>query len=290
MKLVDEICMHAAATGQVVGFDGRLLQVHPADPLAAAAAQPMGGAAAAAADKRRSSCADSDASVLHMSSIQEALDAADDGDVVQLLPGTHSVSQVCVQWVCVCVRGRCPAMQQLQQLGRGGTGMHQHTGCSAAADAAKPARPRRYTPLPDTTLLCRTGLPACLPRPSRRAHPSLPTPQATLMVSKRIMVTGTPGSATQHVVLDHRANHPAFRIDRSCILRGFHLDMVGFCEAIAVTGASTTVKPILQDLLVTCSGDDGVVVSAKAQPLMRGCELRVRELRSLFSRCCRCYY
>lgn len=63
---------------------------------------------------------------------------------------------------------------------------------------------------------------------------------------------------------------------RSCILRSFTVDMVGFAEVLCINGASTTVKPILQDLLVCCSGDDGIVVSGKAQPLIRSCELRVR--------------
>ena len=52
--------------------------------------------------------------------------------------------------------------------------------------------------------------------------------------------------------------------------------MVGFCEAVAISGASTTVKPILQDLVLMCSGDDGISVRDKAQPLLRGCEIRVR--------------
>lgn len=64
---------------------------------------------------------------------------------------------------------------------------------------------------------------------------------------------------------------------RSCILRSFTVDMVGFTEAINIVGESTTCKPILQDLLVCCSGDDGISVSGKAQPLIRSCELRVRE-------------
>ena len=57
--------------------------------------------------------------------------------------------------------------------------------------------------------------------------------------------------------------------------------MVGFAEVLCINGASTTVKPILQDLLVCCSGDDGIVVSGKAQPLIRSCELRVRPGRGL---------
>jgi hypothetical protein len=56
---------------------------------------------------------------------------------------------------------------------------------------------------------------------------------------------------------------------------GFTIDMVGFTEALNITGASTTVKPILQDLVVCCSGDDGISVGGKAQPLIRSCDLRV---------------
>lgn len=51
--------------------------------------------------------------------------------------------------------------------------------------------------------------------------------------------------------------------------------MVGFTEALNITGASTTVKPILQDLVVCCSGDDGISVGGKAQPLIRSCDVRV---------------
>lgn len=64
-------------------------------------------------------------------------------------------------------------------------------------------------------------------------------------------------------------------VHRSCILKGFTIDMVGFTEALNITGVSTTVKPILQDLVVLCSGDDGISVGGKAQPLIRSCDLRV---------------
>lgn len=52
--------------------------------------------------------------------------------------------------------------------------------------------------------------------------------------------------------------------------------MVGFTAAIHINGSSTTVKPILQDVLLCCSGDDGIDVHGKAQPLIRSCEIRVR--------------
>lgn len=62
------------------------------------------------------------------------------------------------------------------------------------------------------------------------------------------------------------------------MLRGFTIDMVGFSEAVNINGASTTVKPILQDMVVCCSGSDGISVSGKAQPLIRSCDVRVSRL------------
>lgn len=64
---------------------------------------------------------------------------------------------------------------------------------------------------------------------------------------------------------------------RSCILNNFSIDMVGFCEAVSIIGANITVKPVLRGLHVMCSGDDGVSVAEKSQPLMQRCQIEVRE-------------
>jgi hypothetical protein len=95
-RLLDEVCMHAAAMGQVLGFDGRLVQVHPASPAqqdAGPAQQQQEHAGAAAAASAGGASA-----VLQASSIAEALSLARDGDVLQLLPGTHVVSEVRLLW------------------------------------------------------------------------------------------------------------------------------------------------------------------------------------------------
>jgi len=62
--------------------------------------------------------------------------------------------------------------------------------------------------------------------------------------------------------------------------------MVGFTAAIHINGSSTTVKPILQDMLLCCSGDDGIDVHGKAQPLIRSCEIRVRMLELVLDFVC----
>eukprot|EP00775_Hariotina_reticulata_P002804 gene2804-3097_t len=180
--LLDEICLHSAALGDVIGFSGR---VQPADPGAV-------WLGAAKAPPAAPSSHTSDRQCIY-SSIAEALEVADDGDVVQLLPGTHVVSQM------------------------------------------------------------------------------------TLSITKRVLIEGRGGSA-EEVVLDHRANHPAFVITRSCILRHFSIDMVGFCEAIAVSADTTAVKPYLQDLVIACSGDDGMCVAGGAQPLLQHCKFQVSRL------------
>jgi hypothetical protein len=96
-----------------------------------------------------------------------------------------------------------------------------------------------------------------------------------LRVTKRVLLAGSPGTSRDQVVLSNRANNPALLLSRSCVLRGFTLTNVGFTEAIRIASGSTTTKPILQDLAVACSGDDGVTVSGKAQPLIRGCDIKV---------------
>ncbi|WIA28406.1 hypothetical protein OEZ86_010952 [Tetradesmus obliquus] len=174
--LVDEICMHSAATGKVIGFDGRVLQVQPADPATAWMGQQQ---------QQQQQTPGTYASMA------DALAAAADGDIIQLLPGTHVTSQAC------------------------------------------------------------------------------------LALDKRVLLEGLGGSP-QEVMLDHRANHPAFNITRCCILRNLAIDMVGFCESISISSSSSCIKPILQKLHITCSGDDCLSIGGCAQPLLQQCTIQAR--------------
>eukprot|EP00879_Flechtneria_rotunda_P019728 GHRR01020730.1.p1 GENE.GHRR01020730.1~~GHRR01020730.1.p1 ORF type:complete len:533 (+),score=170.54 GHRR01020730.1:3275-4873(+) len=189
IALLDEICMHGAATGQVIGFKGRLLQVQPAVPSMAWLGMGSNGARDGSATNPATGAPTP--RVTQFSSLAEALGVAVDGDVIQLLPGTHVVSQVC------------------------------------------------------------------------------------LNITKRILIEGL-GASHEQVLLDHRANHPVFTISRACILRNLTIDMVGFCEAVIITGSSTTVKPILQDLHIMCSGHDGLSIGGNVQPLLSNCHIQVR--------------
>jgi hypothetical protein len=62
---------------------------------------------------------------------------------------------------------------------------------------------------------------------------------------------------------------------RCCVLRNFAIDMVGFCEALAVSSAGC-IKPILWQLHITCSGNDCVSIGGAAQPLLQHCTMQVR--------------
>jgi hypothetical protein len=59
------------------------------------------------------------------------------------------------------------------------------------------------------------------------------------------------------------------------VLRNFAIDMVGFCESLAVSSGSC-IKPILRQLHITCSGDDCVSIGGVAQPLLQHCTMQVR--------------
>ncbi|KAF6263195.1 hypothetical protein COO60DRAFT_512637 [Scenedesmus sp. NREL 46B-D3] len=98
--------------------------------------------------------------------------------------------------------------------------------------------------------------------------------QVCLALDKRVLLEGL-GASPQQVLLDHRANHPAFNVTRCCILRNFAVDMVGFCEAVAISSVAC-IKPILQQLHISCSGDDCVLVGGSAQPLLQQCTIQAR--------------
>lgn len=52
--------------------------------------------------------------------------------------------------------------------------------------------------------------------------------------------------------------------------------MVGFCESISISSSSCCIKPILQKLHITCSGDDCLSIGGCAQPLLQQCTIQVR--------------
>lgn len=98
--------------------------------------------------------------------------------------------------------------------------------------------------------------------------------QACLIVRHRLLVEGI-GADRSQVVIDHRGNVPAFELTRTCVLRNLTVDMVGFVEAINIV-SDTSIKPVLRNLHIQCSGDDAVRVSGAAQPLLHDCTLQAR--------------
>lgn len=84
--IFDLLCAYVYMCAHKHGGGCRLLQVLPANPDTAwlgVQQQPQ-----------RPSVCSPDSEVLEFGSIHDALEAAQDGDVVQLLPGTHVTSQV----------------------------------------------------------------------------------------------------------------------------------------------------------------------------------------------------
>eukprot|EP00884_Botryococcus_braunii_P001166 jgi/Botrbrau1/1104/Bobra.0162s0005.1 len=67
----------------------------------------------------------------------------------------------------------------------------------------------------------------------------------TITVTKRILIIG--GGTPADTKLDHRANSPAFRIERACVIKGIDIDMTGFREAVLVKGGPG-VRPLLDRL------------------------------------------
>ena len=63
-------------------------------------------------------------------------------------------------------------------------------------------------------------------------------------VSKRVLIIGE--GVLGEVTVDQRANSPAFRISRSCVIQNLSLDMTGFRECVSVTG-SNSVLALLRD-------------------------------------------
>ena len=73
--------------------------------------------------------------------------------------------------------------------------------------------------------------------------PAVPIREAA-DVSKRVLIFGE--GVLGEVTVDQRANSPAFRISRSCVIQNLSLDMTGFRECVSVTG-SNSVLTLLRD-------------------------------------------
>ena len=95
----------------------------------------------------------------------------------------------------------------------------------------------------------------------------------TADVRRRILICGE--GALREATLDARANSPAFRILRSCVIQNVEVDFTGFCEAIRVEG-DARVRPLVERCAVTCSGDDGAVIAGGAAPTFRDCAIDAR--------------
>ena len=95
----------------------------------------------------------------------------------------------------------------------------------------------------------------------------------TADVRRRILIRGE--GALREATLDARANSPAFRILRSCVIQNVEVDFTGFCEAIRVEG-DARVRPLVERCAVTCSGDDGAVIAGGAAPTFRDCAIDAR--------------
>lgn len=68
-------------------------------------------------------------------------------------------------------------------------------------------------------------------------------------VDKRLLIQGE--AALGDTTLDQRANSPALRIRRSCVVRRIVLDMTGFREGLLVEGPAA-VRPLVDDCSIRC--------------------------------------
>ncbi|DBA69639.1 TPA: hypothetical protein ACH3X2_012700 [Trebouxia sp. C0005] len=96
----------------------------------------------------------------------------------------------------------------------------------------------------------------------------------TINIAKRILIRGC-GSLGE-TTIDQRANCPTFRITRSAVIMNLMIDMTGFREAVLVTGTHK-VGPVIRNCTISCSGDDCVNVSGKAQPNFLNCNMNGRK-------------
>ena len=157
---------------------------------------------------------------LEFACLEDALEAAADGDRVVLLPGTHNV--------------RAPH---------------------------------------GLTLAKRVVIEGAAPR-SAPPPPALHSQQEEQQQQRPNNSAGAPAPATPTAVavIDFRGNSPLFCIERSCVLRDFEVDMVGFAPAVLVDADSARVAPLLSRVRVACSGDDALSVGGRARATLAGCE------------------
>ncbi|DBB01102.1 hypothetical protein WJX77_003106 [Trebouxia sp. C0004] len=96
----------------------------------------------------------------------------------------------------------------------------------------------------------------------------------TINITKRILIRGSgPLGETK---VDQRANCPTIRITRSAVIMNLEIDMTGFREAVLITGTDK-VCPVIQNCTISCSGDDCVNVSGRAQPNFSKCSMNGRK-------------
>lgn len=69
------------------------------------------------------------------------------------------------------------------------------------------------------------------------------------MVTKRLLIRGAGGMGDAR--LDQRANSPALRLQRACVIEGLDIDMTGFKEAVHVAGGAA-VAPLIQRCILRC--------------------------------------
>ncbi|KAK9904188.1 hypothetical protein WJX75_006312 [Coccomyxa subellipsoidea] len=96
----------------------------------------------------------------------------------------------------------------------------------------------------------------------------------TVHVSKRVLIRGE--GTLGETRIDHRANCPALRVSRTCLIRDLDIDMTGFREAVKIEGPAHT-QPAFLNCIIRCSGDDAVNICGKAAPVLRGCSVRARK-------------
>ena len=91
-------------------------------------------------------------------------------------------------------------------------------------------------------------------------------------ITKRLLIRGE--GELGETRLDQRANSPAFRISRNCVLENIDVDMTGFREAILIEGPAS-LQPLIQNCIiryeVSDDVDPGDLCGQKVQTL---CEYR----------------
>ncbi len=71
-----------------------------------------------------------------------------------------------------------------------------------------------------------------------------------MVVTKRLLIRGEGGAGATR--LDQRANSPALRLERACVVSDIDIDMTGFREAVHIAGGAA-VAPLLLRCILRCS-------------------------------------